>query len=300
MARRHVIACAAGLVASAGLAAAGLVDQGVRPTLRFALTEGIIEGASPSDARAGSLVWLQGIADAIGLYSRAEASVLSSPQAAVAAVNAGNLDMLALSTLEYFSVESQLRCTPAMTWARENEPMVEYVLLARTGTPGLAGLAGKSLVSYAPNRPWALADVWLDVLLAEAGAPGPPATLGAVKAVAKKGHAAIAVFFRQADYAIESRSAFETAVDLNPQLGRDLTIVARSPRLMPGLVCLNDRLGPELQRQYIDRAVQLHDLPRYRQAFMILQVTKVARWEAGYLDSARALVSRQRLIHARR
>ncbi len=297
---RDLQAGAAAVIVLAVLAAVGVGGQNTRPTLRYGITEGAIEGASPNDARAASLLWAQGIADAIGLYGSAEATILQSPQAAVARMNEGSMDLLAISMLEYLSVEDQLKCLPAMVWSKDGETTVEYVLVARTGTQGIAGVAGKTLAIYAPNRPWALSELWLDVLLSEAGPPGRVVAPASAKVVGKKGHAAMAVFFRQADYAVESRSAFETAIELNPQLGRDLTVVARSPQLLPGLVCLSEGMGPERRQQYVERAVRLHELARYRQAFMVLQVTQLTRLNPRDLDSARALVSQHRLLQTRR
>lgn len=291
---------AAAVIVLAVLAAVVVDGQDTKPTLRYGFTEGALEGASPNDARAASLLWAQGIADAIGLYGSAEATILQTPQAALTRMYEGSLDLLAISMLEYLSVENQLKCVPAMVWSKDGETMVEYVLVARTGTRGIAGVAGKTLTMYAPNRPWALAELWLDVLLSEAGAPGRPVAPASVKIVGKKGHAAMAVFFQQADYAVEPRSAFETAIELNPQLGRDLTVVARSPRLLPGLVCLSEAMGPERRQQYVERAVRLHELARYRQVFMALQITRFAPANPRDLDSARALVRQHRLLQTRR
>jgi len=290
----------AGMLAVATLAAAGSGGQDLKPTLHYGMTIGTIEDVSPNDARAGSLLFAQGIADAVGLYRLAEAEVYPTPVAAATAVNAGSADLVAISTLEYLSVEKQMKATPAMVYETSGAVMAEYVLVSRQNSTGLADAAGKSLVLYAPNRPWALSEAWAEVLLADAGVAGGLKAFSSVKFVAKRGHAAMAVFFGQADFGIESLSALTTAVDLNPQLGKALKVLAQSPRLIPGIVCLSDHMGPDLRRRYIEKMTRLHDLPRYRQAFMVMKVTRLVEWDQRFLDSARALITKQRSIPGRR
>ncbi len=297
---------------SAGLFAAALtaavLDGGLRGqtpergVLRYGMTEATIESASPNDARAASLVWARGIADAMGgLYSGASAEVYPTAASAAAAINGGQVDVMAMSTLEFLSIEKSMNATPSMVWELAGDVLVDYVLLARTrGGARLPDVSGKSLAVLATNRPWALSDMWADVMLADVGVPQGERAFASVKAITKKGHAAMAVFFGQADFAIESLTAFDTAVELNPQIGRELTVLARSPQFVPGLVSLNNAMGPNVQRQYVDKASRLHELGRFKQAFVILRVTRIVPWNPQYLESARALVERHRALRARR
>lgn len=297
---RHVGPLTSGAVAILCLVAPSLRGQTPADVLRFGMTAGVIEAASASDAKAASLLWAQGIAEALGLYRGAEASVYPTIEEASRALASGSADVLAISSLEYLRAERQLKCQPSMVYEVTGEVTQEYVLLAR-GAPGdMVAAAGRSIVVYAPNLETSLAQVWGDTHLKDAGMPAGMRTFSSVRYVDKKGHAAMAVFFNQADYGIEARTAFKTAVDLNPQLGRDLRIVAQSPPLLPGLVCLSDRMGPDLRQKYVDRATHLHEQVRYRQAFIVLRVTRLAEWHPRFLDSARALLAKQRALSARR
>lgn len=298
---RPGIVCVAVLLAAA-ISADILRGQAPKGLLRYGLTAGTIESASANDAVAASLLWAQGIAEQMGgLFSGAEADVYPTPAQAAAAINEGRADVIAMSVLEYLSVEKSMKATPALVWEVSNQVMVDFVLLARAnGGARLPDVAGRSLAVLATNRPWALSEVWADVMLADAGVRKGRSAFASVKAVAKKGHAAMAVFFGQADYAIESRTAFETAVELNPQLGKDLVVLTRSPRFVPGLVCLADALGPERQRLYVEHASRLHDRARFTQAFMVMRVTKLAPWNPKYVESVRELVARHHAWQVRR
>lgn len=296
---KRVIALA---VALASLQAAGAARQAgsdMRPVLRYGLTSGVIENANPTDVRAASLVWVQGVADLIGLFRSVEANLFSTADAAAGAVNVGGTEVLALSTLEYFSVEKVLKASPAAVFESGGEIGQEYVLVSRQESASLKDFVGKSIAVHAGNREWALSDVWADVLMAEAGVPDWRRVFS-VKYLDKRGHAAMAVFFKQADLAIEVRSAFQTAVELNPQLGRELRVLARSPRLLPGLICIADRVSPAHRRSYVDTMSRMHELTKYRQAFNAMRLTRIAPWDSSQLEATRALVARQRAVQGKR
>lgn len=270
-----------------------------RGVLRYGLTSGVIENANPTDVRAASLVWVQGVSDLMGFYRTAEAALFTSAADAVSAVNSGVTDVLAIATLEYFGVESSMKASPALAFEVGGEITADYVLLARQGAASLKELAGRTIAVHAANRPFALTDVWADVWMADAGVPDWRRTF-TVKYVEKRGHAAMAVFFKQADLAIEVRSAYETSVEMNPQLGRDLTILARSPGLLPGLICFSDRMDPAQRRLYSENMIRMHELARYRQAFNAMRLTRLVAWNPTYLDPTRALVARQKSLQKKR
>ncbi len=270
-----------------------------RPVLRYGLTFGVIENANPNDVRAASLVWVQGVSDLLGFYRSAEAALFTTASEAVAAVNSGTTDVLAIATLEYFGIEKSLKAAPMLAFESGGEITLEYVLIGRQAPGTMKDLAGKTIAVHAANRPFALSDVWADVMMADAGIADWRRTF-AVTYTDKRGHAAMSVFFKKADLAIEVRSAFETSIELNPQLGRELRVLARSPRLLPGVVCFSDRMDATQKRLYVEKMSHMHDLTRYRQAFAAMRLTRLVEWDPSYLEPTRALVARQRAALPRR
>jgi len=284
----RIVAAVAGVgVAVLVLAAHPIAAQGGKPKLRYGITAGSIEGVNPTDVRAATLLWTEGITAVVGLYEGAEATVYAEPAEGARAMNAGQLDLLAISSLEYLAIERNLQATPLLAWD-SGSLTVEYVLVARAGAPPLSAAAGRSLALFASNRPWALSEAWTDVLLADAGLAGGQKALS-VRVFDKKGRAAMAVFFKQADYAIEDRAAFETAIELNPQLGRELQVMARSPALAPGMVCFSNAATPQVRQQYLRAATSLHEATRFQQTFMTMRLRRLVEWKPTYLDTVRAL-----------
>ena len=185
-----------------------------------------------------------------------------------------------------------------MAYEIMGEVTQEFVLVARRGRgPVVPGAS--SIAIYVQNPKAALAQIWGDTYFHDAGSPRGLSTFASVRAIERKGRPTMAVFFGQADYAIDTRSAFASTVELNPQVGRDLEVLAHSEPLLPGLVCISDRMSPDLRRRYIDAAVHMHDQVRYRQSMIVMRVSRIVAWEPRFLDTTRALLARHAALAAR-
>lgn len=299
--RRAAAACATALTALALCAASPEGQSREIGVIRYAMTDAVIEGASAADAKAASLLWARGLATSLGgLYRGAEADVYPTVKEAQAATNAGAADVLAMSSLEYLSVEQTLAARPMLVWELAGAVTSEYVLLARRDNASLGDLKTKSLTIFSPNRIASLSEAWTDVFLFDRNVPAGREALGSLKISTRRGHAAMSVFFRQSDLGVELLSAFRMAAEMNPQLGRELVVIGQSPPLLPGVVCLNTRASQETRRQYIEKASRLHESARYNQAFLVLRVTRLVEFKPNMLDSVRQLAARHRSLQEKR
>jgi ABC-type phosphate/phosphonate transport system substrate-binding protein len=295
-------ATAAGLVLCALLAAAAAAQQAAPrgPVLRLGICSSLFVEVNPSDALASALVWSRGIAKEVAGYADATAVAIRDAEGAVASVNAGDVDVAALSTLEYLSVERRLKADPALVFDVAGRTMTEYVVLAPPGVKSPDELKGKRLAIYNAFGEKDLSLVWTEVWLGDSHLPPVPAMFSSIRVVTKKSQAALAVFFHQADVAIEDKAAFETAVELNPQLGRALSVLATSPPFLTGVVCINRALDPAVRQQLVRGGLTLHEHLNYRQSFLVMRVTRLTAYTPGHLATARDLIARQAALAAGR
>jgi ABC-type phosphate/phosphonate transport system substrate-binding protein len=266
---------------------------------RFAFTAATAGDANPNDSRAASLLWSDCIASQIGRWSRSEAFVLKDAAEVQRAVATGQADVVAMTALEYLSIEHQVAATPRMTFEVGGAVAADYVLLVPTATQSLAEVVGKRLAIQTLAVGADVSITWLDATLADAGLPSHHMAFSTIKNVTRSGQAAMAVFFGQVDIALESRSSYEAAVELNPQLGRALKVMAQSPPFQMGVVVLRNSMDPDIARLYVEKAIHLHEWPQFKQTFIILRVTRIVPWEPRYLDTTRALLERLRAARKR-
>lgn len=298
--RRPVAQMLIALVVAVPAAITQVDAQGAPNVLRMGMTTSVIQLASANDAKAATYLWAQGIADMLGLSGGAEIEVYASAEEGGDAIVTNGLQLFALATTEFLAVEKALPCRPAMVYEEAGEVMHQYVLVTRDRTATIADAAGKSLAVYAPNQKASLSLVWGDTRARESGVRAGLAAFAQVRQHPKKGQAAMAVFFGKADFGIESRAALATAVELNPQMGRELVVIDTSPSLLPGIVCLSTTMPQELGRRYVTEATRLHQQVRYKQAFIVLRVTRIVEFQPALLESSRALIARQKALASKR
>lgn len=262
------------------------------PTLRYGLSATAISDVNPNDALAASLLFARTIGQAVGFWTEAQAQIFQDPDAIVKATNADAVDVVALSTIEFLTVERSFKADPFVVYSVSGQVDAEYVLLAREGVKSLADLAGRRIAIYNTSTTRDLADTWLDVMLMEAGLPESAKFFQRVSVNRKRSQATLALFFGQVDAAIEPLSAYETAAEMNPQVRNQLKVLARSPKLLQGLACVRRSLDADVRRRYLEKAVVMHEMAQYRQTFVVLHVNQIIAFEPRYLDQVRALNDR--------
>ena len=299
MTTARIVAVIGLLLASAGSVRARQTPApGPADQMRLGMTTSVIENVSAADARASAVLWAESIATAVGLYHSVDGAVFTTVDDAVRAVNEGRTDILVLSSTEYLDAEKRFACRPSMAYEIMGEVTQDFVLIARRGRPAVVP-ATSSIAIYVQNPKAALAQIWGDTYFHDTGVARGLNAFASVKPLDRKGRPTMAVFFGQADYAIDTRSAFASTVELNPQVGRTLEVLARSEPLLPGLVCLSDRMPPDLRRRYVEAAARMHDQTRYRQSMIVMRVSRIVPWEARFLDTTRALLARHAALAAR-
>ena len=102
------------------------------------------------------------------------------------------------------------------------------------------------------------------------------------------------VFFRQADACIVTRQVFELSAELNPQLGKQLTAIARIDNLAPGIIVIDRRLPDDIRQKIRQTLLTLHEAPDGQQLLMLFQVRKLVPFKPEYLKATEALFSEYR------
>src|SRR5208283_5439222 len=83
------------------------------------------------------------------------------------------------------------------------------------------------------HRDMVLLPAWLSITLAASNLPCPERFFASHKQNDKITQVVLPVFFRRADVACLARHDWDTAVELNPQLGRELRPLSISPKVIP-------------------------------------------------------------------
>ena len=283
---------ALGLSATVCLAAGAASSPPVtRETLRLGFTYSMFGGVNENDAKASIKALAATVVRERNVPADPDPLLFNSTEAIAAAVRAGDVDAIGITTEEFQELVREVRFDRYMMSVRNGDPTEEYLVLVRrdTGLTDLASLRGKRLAVFASPR-MALAPIWLDVALTTAGLPPYPEHCGSVTEFTKLSKAVLNVFFRQADAGLVTRHGYATMTELNPQLGVQLVVIAASPAMVPAMFAFRTDLAPGLKEDSVRAMASLHTSLAGQQVLTIFQVGQVAERPLAALDSALALL----------
>ena len=258
-----------------------------------------------ADARAAVMAWGNSLARARKLDLRAEAQIVSGVPNLAAQMRTGEVDLLALPTDEYVD----LGTTPPqyhralLAGVVDGQYLVEYLLVVPrdSDVKNLAGLKGRTLLVY-DNYRTCIALPWLDTILLEAGLAPATQHFAHFSKSNKVSTTVLPVFFNKVDACLVTRAALATMSEMNPQLGKQLRVVASSPGVLPSVTLVRARPdnAPE-GFNLIKESEELHKTPYGRQILSLFQLDSLSRVTAVDLSTSVDLIRRHRqLLNNRR
>ena len=271
--RRQFATTLAGMATSAVLARPGNVwaDQ---PPLRIAISLEMLAGANVNDARAAYRVWADQISQSLALRHAQVLDRVYFPSAELLQmIRSGQVDFIALTALEYARVIDQI--DPEWMLVQDDfSNGLEYLLLVRNNSPyrGLEDLKGAKLLTYRHPTDCLLRQ-WLTVRLASVTHQTVEEFFDAPEFKDKISEVVLPLFFGSIQAAALSRSAFEMAIELNPQLGRELRIVDVSPKVIPNGFWTRRNCNAEDKHVFEQAMLRVKTMPSGRQVLALFQTS---------------------------
>ena len=160
--------------------------------------------------------------------------IFPSTQELYAAFDKREIDGIFGTPIEYLGRETQYGKDIMALGHRSAGVKQSFVLIARSGD-GIGRIDDLKDKRLTLARYQDIEEVYLNTLLLKAGLAEIPGFFSA-RIEAKNSNIAIMdVFFNKSDITIVLEREFATAIELNPQLGRKLFILSRSPPLVPAM-----------------------------------------------------------------
>ena len=269
--RRRTLAMMAGAAAVAldpGLCRAANASA----PLRLAISVETLAGANVSDARAAYRVWLREVAIQYGTETAAPIPEIFIPsEDLIRDIRLGKLDCYGVTALEFAKV-ADLTDPDSLVIQDYLANGMEYVLLVHSNSEfkKIADLRGARIVSHL-HRDMVLLPAWLNILLAANNLPAPEHFFASQKLNDNLNQVVLPVFFRRVDGACMARRSWETAVELNPQLGRDLRALAVSPKIIPIVFGFRRSTSAHARKALSDAILRIETLPAGQQIVALYQ-----------------------------
>lgn len=283
------------------LLAAAVSSRGAdAPPFRFLVTTDLMRDVNENDTKAALRNWMETITEQSAVPIDPDVLIANGPDAVVRAVQHKEIHALTLTIRDFLSVESRITLTNFLSEANQRGDI--YLLLVHKQSPytNLASLRGKELFVSESSR-MGLANTWLDVELMRDGMPPMREFFKTLNRNRKPASLVLPVFFRTTDACLVTERMFEAMGEMNPQVGKDLRIVARSDSYVAGLVCFTMDAPPATVEKVKSGLMRFHESVRGQQVLMLFQSTAVAPLERSAMESAIELMNEhERLSRAAR
>ncbi|MFP5229873.1 MAG: PhnD/SsuA/transferrin family substrate-binding protein [Acidobacteriota bacterium] len=229
--RRHLLQLMAGGLAASLSPRTVLADSGM---VTVAISADTLGGANINDARAAYRIWTQEVTRHLGaVRAVVNPQIFLPSDELLRDVRAGTVDCYGITALEYMKVADIT--DPNFILLQDSlADGMEYILVVNNQSSfhSIADLRGAQMIVH-HHPELVLAPTWLETTLAASSLPPVDHFFGNIVSRNNINQVALPVFFRRVDAACLARHSWETAVELNPQLGRSLRVLAVSPKLVP-------------------------------------------------------------------
>ncbi|MEO8592052.1 MAG: PhnD/SsuA/transferrin family substrate-binding protein [Candidatus Solibacter sp.] len=225
--RRHALAAMLG----AGIWRPGRLAAADAP-VRLIVSESLVTDINMNDARAAMQIWIKRMAQDLNVVVEFSPKVFDTTEELLRRTRSGQFDCVALNVVEYRQIADLLDPSQILCEGNAAGPE-QYLLLAKrdSGIQNLGDLRGRKLCIL-KGRKMCVADAWLSTILDEGHFGQSDLFFGPMTAETKASRVVLPLFFGQTDACLTSKRSFDTMCELNPQVAKNLTVIASSPAMV--------------------------------------------------------------------
>lgn len=257
----------------------------------------LFPGLNENDAKTGIRLWAQTIGRAQNMPVNPDTPTLNGNTAIIDAFDVAKLDGITLLADEYWSIRDQVRLGLLVLAVRRHRSTDQFVLLVRQDRPllSLRDLRNGTLAVLNDSRS-ILGGTWLETQLLAQGLGTAQRFWSHSTDSGSASKIVLSVFFNKADACLTTREAFQTMVELNPQVGRQLRVLEESAEMVPIVFCFRADLEPETLRRLELAIPSLHTSTAGQQVLTLFQSEDIVIASASAMDSACALLDRHQAL----
>ncbi len=224
--------------------------------------------------------------------TRIKTMLVSDVHSAARKMRRKELHILILSTGDYLTLRELVPTIPILISSHANTPAEPYLLVAQKGLQlsELADLPRRRL-RIEQNASRRIDMAWLESILNKHGLPPANSYFSVIRPAANPARTILPVFFGQAEACLVRQSAFFTMVELNPQVGRKLAVLERSPDFAHTITCVAAYLDEALIGYIIQDAMDMDKIDAGRQLLMIAKINRNFLYKPEYLTEVEKLLT---------
>lgn len=265
-----------------------------RPVERFevGLARSCFPNINHNDAVAAYRVMLEKIGRRLGYEISSSVTIHEDTPQFIAAIKQRAPHLSVMDAWQFLEMEPLPEIRPFFVTAMNGELGRRYLVIVRRDSVvrTVADLRGRTVVLLdAINN--GVCRNWIESLLPDDPASPTAAFFDSLEGAAKPTTAVLPVFFGQKAACIVDEGSFNLMKELNPQVGRDLEVIATSDAFVDIVLCLSEQNwpSPESKAEAVRAMIHLADDPAGRQMLNLFKISAQIPFQEKHLATIRAL-----------
>lgn len=275
----------------------GKVMEGSHQLFRLAFSASVFSDLNESDLRAAMKVWFNTVAVDLNVPLDSNIYIHSTVTSLVEFCRTNAVDGVALTTPELAVFKEAFPVDQVIVGLTDGTLGEEYVLLVHhnSGIVALEQLKGVDVNILAGPR-MSLALTWLDVVLMEKEIEPSASLFGSLTVKSKVSDVVLPVFFDPGKACLVPRASFNVMAELNPQLKKQLGVLAISPEIIPVVFAFRSDIDTPVLPRLLEAINRLDQSAAGLQILTLSQSNLMQCYPVSILDESLALLARHKRL----
>jgi ABC-type phosphate/phosphonate transport system substrate-binding protein len=260
-------------------------------TIILAYTTNMFSSVNTSDAKLAMEIWAKKLAARMGFDYKVDVRIYRDIPSLINAARTRETDFLQLPTPDYLAMKDREILEPLLAGVKHGSPYEAYILLVskESAIKRIDQLRDKRIIIEKGTK-GSLPYIWLDTTLMKQNLPAAEKFFKTIAMEETPSRSILPVYFHQADACLVARGAYETVLELNPAVGKNLVPIKESPGYVFGFLCGHRKADPKMKEAIMESAKSLDKEPEGKQILTLFRMDSVVVIKPEHLKSCEVLL----------
>ena len=246
-----------------------LAGAGPRPDLVVAYSTRVLSDVDPKDAVAAFESYIGELAKEIN--RTAGSHPYDNIETLVKEVEDGKVDLITMNSIDYLRLKNKAIFELGMAYDRGGKTTTKYLILSHQnkGYSKIGDLRGKKIAVGIRDE---VGILFLNTTLLKLRFGEAKGFFSQVDEKIKPSQVVLSVFFGQTDACVISDVLYKTMVEMNPQLGKDLKVLASSSELLEVIGLFRKGMDENIKQITLEMSKNLKTHARGKQILMLFKI----------------------------
>lgn len=252
--------------------------------VNMGFNRGLFDDVDIRDAKVSLKMWANELLNNMEINISPETAIYETNNELIKAINKNLVDLISLPIVDYLRIKDEVKLKPSIITMSNKKIGYNFVLVVRKDRKINTIKDLKNRIINIPSNSFGLlTKMWLATSIQNENERY-DIFFNKVNKYDKPAQILLPVFFKQADACILPKTSFNTLIELNPQLDKELIVIKESPVFVNGIMCLNSSIDESLIEPIIRAIKNLSTTSSGKQILALFKSDGVIEYDEKHLE----------------